>query len=249
MTSTTSAHLSVSGFLGFRAGELPRVEGAGEVVVPTGEEGSVIRFDAESGRDVMSRWVVVEPGHRYRVERVTRVTLLPGGGFSATAFDAHYVYYREDANRVDVATLGALQIEGKPYQVRHEHGGAAAKVSMAIFEVKNTGKTPRTLAAKKVAMLREYGGTDLSAGGVSISIAKDESQYSEGGEPAPSVTIPPNATVFVRVHVTTQDVYLASINSSFRWSVEFESGGKTVTATVPQQVMRMEPYRPRGNGE
>lgn len=341
MTSTSSAHLSVSGFLGFRAGDLPRIEGAGDVFVPVGTEGSVIRFEAESGRDLLARWVVLEPGHRYRAEpspcagvrfrdlartkdarrpfvqvdasllagakfpvsilgadgteldsigwadvgptteaqldpacadsgarvrvkdaagtslldvhlvipyeRVTRVTLQPDGGFTAAAFDAHYIYFREEANRVDAVTLDGLRIEGKPSGVRHEHGGAGARIELVIFEVKNTAKTPRTLAAKSAEMVREHSGREAKVRGVSR--ATDESKYSAGEEPAPAVTIAPGETAFVRVHVEPIEVYLASINSTHRWHVAFASGGKTVTATVPQPVMRMERYRPRDDGE
>lgn len=344
MTSTTSAHLSVTGFLGFRAGDLPRVAGPGEVDVPTGEEGSVIRFDAEPGDDLMSRWVVLEPGHRYRVEpsncagvrfldlgqakdarrpfvqvdasklgetvkfplrvftreakeldaitwadvghtheaqldpacpdsgarvwvkdsagktlfdqwivipheRVTRVTLQPGGGFTTTAFDASAIYFREEAQRVDAVELGGVRIVGQPYGVRHTHGEEGAKVDRAIFTVKNTNKFPRTLSAKKVELVREYGRSEATLLGVALAIVNDVSPYAVAGTPAPSVFIGPGETAVVQVHVKTMDVYLASILSSFRWSVDFEVGGKTVTATVPLGVMRMEPYRPRDGEE
>ena len=194
---TTSAHMSVDGFARFRAGDGAWIEKSGELEIATGEEGSVVRFEATTGRDVMTRWVVVEPGRSYRVEksacagiafrdlgkkakrpfvqvdahrlpkdgfplrvlaadgaelgtmtwpdvggvteaqvdtkcpdrgarvrvvdasgtsrldewivipneRVTRVALLPAGGFSATAFDASMIYLREDAARVDVVEL------------------------------------------------------------------------------------------------------------------------------------------------
>jgi hypothetical protein len=352
---TTSAHMSVEGFLGFRAGDGPWIEESRKIEVPVGTEGAALRFEATMGDDLMVRWVVVEPGHSYRVsqsacagiafhdlakpkrrpfvqvdahelpntgfplkvlaldgseldsitfpdigsveeaqldsrcpdqgarvrvvdatgkplldewivipnERVTRVTLSPGGGFTATAFDASMIYLREQANRVDAVELKGLRIAGKPYQVRHEHGGEGAKASLAIFEVKNAGTTPRTLSAKSAQMIRDFGTRDLQVLGVAfaedeskyseggepevlgVAFAEDESKYSEGGEPAPSVTIAPGETKIVRVHVNDYDAYLSSILSSFRWSVVFECDGKTATATVPLHVMRMEPYRPR----
>lgn len=330
---TTNAHMSVEGFLQFRAGDGAWIRGSGSVDVPTGPEGSVIRFEAAPGDDLMSRWVVIEPGHSYHVspsacagiafrdlakparrpfvqvaahelsnvafplrvlaldgseldaitwpdightfeapidkacadsgarvrvvdakgkalvdewivvpnERVTRVILRPGGGFAANAFDAHYIYFREEVNRVDAVELRDLRIEGQPYGVRHTHGGAGASVSMAIFAVTNTGTKPRTLSATKAEMAREYGATALKLAGVGFGA--DESQYSSGAGPAPSVTIAPGEKKFVRVYVEPFEVYLASINSSHRWSVVFECEGKTATATVPLHVMRMEPLR------
>lgn len=174
-------------------------------------------------------------------ERVTRVTLSTNGTFSAIAFDAANVYFREEVHRIDPVTLSGLRIEGQAYGVRHTHGGEGAKVSMAIFAVKNGGKNAKTLTAKSAVMLRDFGERKLVVRGVSFG--EDESQYSDGGDPGPSVTIPPGETRFVRVHVDVLDVYLASIGSFFRWSVVFESGGKTATATVPLHVMRVDPLR------
>lgn len=338
--ATTNAQVSVSGFLGWQAGDGPWRKTDATIEVPAGEDGAALKFSGHVGDDVMDRWFVVEPGRRYVVkpggcagidwkdvdppkrraflqlnlvempledfpwkvldahgkeldtierpdiggsfdapidpkcptsgsrvrvvdakgatrfdltilapkERVTRITPHSGGGFEVIAFDAANLYFIEEVNRVDPVTLSGLTITGQPYEVRHEHGGDPARVDCAIFEVKNGGKVARTLSVSSMKLMRDYGEEALKPTGVSF--APDASKWSTAGEPEKSVEIGPGEKKYVRVWFEPASVYLVSINSWFRFSVDFAAGGKTATATVPLSVMRMDPLRrPPAGGE
>ncbi len=168
-------------------------------------------------------------------ERVTRVTLLPGGGFEATTSSAQPLYFQQETARVDPVTLCGLTVTGKPYLVIHEHGGAAAQVSFAVFEVKNPGPAVRTLEAKDVRLMTESGEQPLKLTG--LSLAADDSKHSDAGSPGPSVKLPTGTRV-LRVWFEPKGVYLASINSFFRFAVQLACEKERATVTVPLRVMR-----------
>src|SRR5690349_6967507 len=100
--------------------------------------------------------------------------------------------------------------------------------------------------AATTARITVEGLLGFSAAGGAWHDAKEKTETVEVA--VGEITLAPGEKAIVFVDIETYDAYLSSILSFFRFSVTFESGGKTIVATVPLHVMRMEPLRhPRGD--
>lgn len=137
------------------------------------------------------------------------------------------------------------RIAGQTSHARHTHGGAAAKLGGATFEVEFSGmKSPTTLTATKVEYLTSHS-CDTAPDAVHSTFAPAGLWVDgpEAKDSAPVVAIAPGKS---QVHVTFPAVEAYYTHCDFfAFRVTFVAGGDTtLVATAQTDVARITPLKP-----
>jgi hypothetical protein len=143
------------------------------------------------------------------------------------------------ATTTAISRDGRVEIAGVTGRTRHTHGGEAARIGHAEFEIDNRTGAAITLRVRKVEWLTDY------SCGVPSQV---RSEPASGGlvtgsmtASAPSASIPPGRAT-ITVGFETQQAYMSHCDR-FAARVSFEAGGEVIAPTAEWEVTRVEPLR------
>jgi hypothetical protein len=136
-----------------------------------------------------------------------------------------------------VASLGELRISGQDDHAMHVHGGAAAQLGQASFELKNSG--PKTsLSVTKVEFLT---GHDCEAAPETVQAEPGIVGLSLGEGQSPSKLLEvPKGKHDLKVHFAHVPAYYSHCDR-FAFRVSFESAGESAVVVSETKVGREDP--------
>lgn len=136
-----------------------------------------------------------------------------------------------------VASLGELRISGVDDYAMHVHGGAAAQLGVASFELKNTG--PKTMLS--VTQVEFLTGSDCKAAPETVQSEPGVVGLSlgEGQSPAKAVEVK-KGKHDLKVHFAHVPAYYTHCDR-FAFRVSFESAGETAVVVSETMVGREDP--------
>lgn len=149
----------------------------------------------------------------------------------------------EPANTAANTRAGTMTITGQTGNAIHEHGGDAARLSLARFEVKNASDAPVSIGVTHIVFLTGHGCDAPPARHASEPVfaglfVNDGTMAAS----APRVTVAQAKTALVDVGFPGVEAYYTYCDR-FAFEVTFDVGGEPVTAIAETNVTRIDPIR------
>jgi hypothetical protein len=134
---------------------------------------------------------------------------------------------------------GRIAISGVTSRTRHTHGGDAARIGTAEFEIENGSNAPMVVGVRRIEWLAEHSCDVPSQVRATPALG---GLLAEGASSSTrTVTLAPGRTN-VTVGFASQDAYY-SYCDRFAARVTFTAGAHTLVATAEWEVTRVEPHR------
>lgn len=149
-----------------------------------------------------------------------------------------------------IATLpapAALRIVGLTDHAMHTHGGDPARVTVARFEIENTGDVAQEVTLDGVDFLSDHGVQPCTGPATTFRkklATRGVRLGGSAGDFASSVVVPFHAKSVVEVGFDPAEAYY-SYCDTFGFRAHFRTGGGAVTAVANLKVSRVDPVRPR----
>jgi len=145
------------------------------------------------------------------------------------------------ANTVVQSEDGLVEVSGQTSYALHTHGGAAARLGVAQFEVKHRHSEPLSMTVSQVAFLRghsckEAPSQTVSQPAISGLVVGEDQQSRE------TALIPSGEPVRLQVEFEPVEAYYTHCDR-FVFVVSFQVRSETLVAQAETRVTRMEPAR------